>query len=82
MVRWRQVGQVVEVERGGMGLELAHERLGGGVIDGEEGGGLSKGKDTSRMEKPSLMTLRRKASLVLMGILAYLLRTPTALRFL
>ena len=72
----------VEVERGVLCLELSHECLGGGVVDGEDGGGLSGNERTSRMEKPSLKTLRRKASLVLIGILAYLQRTPTALRFL
>ena len=82
MVGGREVVDDVEVERGVLRLELAHECLGGGVVDGEDGGGLGVKERTSRMEKPSLTTLRRKASLVLIGILAYLLRTPTALRFL
>ena len=42
MVGQGEVGEVVEVEGGGMGFELAHEGLGGGVIDGEEGGGLGQ----------------------------------------
>lgn len=82
MVDRREIWDCVEVERRWLGFELAHECLGSGVIDGEDGGGLRKSNGTSLMEKPSLMALRRKASLVLIGIFAYLLRTPTALRFL
>lgn len=58
----------------GDGLVVSREGLGGGVLDAQPAGDLGVGRITSLRSPCSWMTLRKKTSLALREILAYLSR--------